>query len=146
MKFALDMSPMPTCIADDRTNLVYANPAALAMFGYAEEELVGQCIDVLMMPPIANKRDEPVQQLPRSGVSTMQASDGRTIKGIHKYGHTLDLCFTFKAAPDRTLFAMSFRQMASEESQHDLSAVLPERCPSDVTQAISSGIWPRSRA
>ena len=140
MKFALDMSPTPTCIADERRALVYANPAALALFGYTEEDLLGQCIDVLLLTPIVNERDDTFKHRPGRRASTIQAKHGCEVKGVHKDGHTLDLNLSFKTAPGRKLFAMSFRNAAAEDSQHDTLSQALRRFPSDVsTGAMSKG-------
>ena len=101
MKLAVDTISMPACITDNHMNLVYANYAALAMFGYTEEEITNKHASVLMMASSSEKCDEFAQHFRHSSVGSPLGTISREIQGRHKDGRPLELCLTLSTSPDR---------------------------------------------
>ena len=154
MKLALDAIPMAACIVDDRLSLVYANPAALAMFGYTEAELIGHHMEILKIPYFVKTDGDLTQQsLQNLIVGSALENIGLEVKAQHQDGRTLDLRLTLKTLPDQKLFVASFLDLAADvrlremTKKHDIQKDIAERYEAAcayLSHEIRNQLYPQS--
>ncbi len=72
---------------DTRGKIESANPAALKLFGYSEEEMIGNSINMLMPEPDQSLHNSYIDNYMRTGVGGI-IGKGREVKGKRKDGTT----------------------------------------------------------
>jgi PAS domain S-box-containing protein len=106
-------------IIDRDSLLVFVNPAAGALFGYAPEELVGQPLTILM--------PEELRVAHRTGIAAYLESGTRRLPwrgielpGLHRSGRRVPLEITFAEARDdeRVFFAGFLRDLTERHWSH----------------------------
>ena len=70
---------------DDHGIIESINPAACSLFGYAEEEVIGHNVSMLMPPPDRDHHDEYISRYQHTGVPHI-IGIGREVKGKRKDG------------------------------------------------------------
>lgn len=85
-------SPDDVIIAiDDKKKISYFSKAAEALFGYAQDELIGKSMEILL-PRYARKgHDKLVQGFANSGVANRSMGDRMAVSGLSKTGEILIL-------------------------------------------------------
>lgn len=87
LRAVVDNSPDAIVTIDIRGNICSANPAAERLFGYAEIELVGQNVKILMPPHFREQHDAFIARYVATAVRRILGK-GRVIEGRHKDGST----------------------------------------------------------
>ena len=108
IKLALDANLSPSCITDVHMNVKYINPALISMFGYSEQELVGQHIEILMKASLSKRQDITKEFL---------GTDGREVEIRHKDGHAMHVRLACNIMADRDLFLASFLDITAEKDR-----------------------------
>lgn len=67
------------------------NPAALAIFGYRREEVLGCNVSALMPEPYHSQHDGYLRDFQATGTSTIIGTGPREVEGLHKQGHRFPL-------------------------------------------------------
>ncbi|MBF0421427.1 MAG: PAS domain S-box protein [Magnetococcales bacterium] len=96
-------------IVIDHLGLVESmNPAAAVMFGYAEHEIIGQNVNVLMPEPYRSQHDGYLQAFQQSGIKKI-IGIGREVVGLRKNGEMFPMWLAVGVARirDRPLFVGS---------------------------------------
>lgn len=116
---------------DSRGKIESLNPAALKLFGYSEEEVVGKNISVLMPEPDKSSHDGYISRYQHTGEKKI-IGKGREVKGLRKDGST----FPFRLAvsevqyENRVIYTGFIhdlsREKEAEERLRDYAAELEE--------------------
>jgi PAS domain S-box-containing protein len=87
--------------ADADGSIVFWNPAAERMFGYTENEALGQSLDLIIPERFRHRHWEGYRQVMQTGHSRY-GSEVLRVPAVHKDGHTLSIAFTVALlyAPD----------------------------------------------
>ncbi|MDB5021640.1 MAG: sensor histidine kinase [Pedobacter sp.] len=108
-------------ITIDRKGLIETlNPAALTLFGYQIEEVVGRNINVLMPEPDKSAHDEYLGRYEQTGKKTI-IGKGREVRGLRKDGST----FPFRLAvsevqyEDRKMFTGFIHDLSKEKEAEE---------------------------
>ena len=82
-------------IASDREGIILLwNKGAERVFGFGEEEALGQTLDIIIPEPLRKRHWAGYHETVRTGVSRYGAGDVLAVPGLHKDGHRLSLEFT----------------------------------------------------
>lgn len=99
------------------------NPAACGMFGYQEEEVIGQKVNMLMPSPVREYHDLHIQNYLESGVGKFVGNPGQ-VTAVKKDGSTfpIEICIGAKKIRDQWLFTGICRlyQRLDENDEHTL--------------------------
>jgi diguanylate cyclase (GGDEF)-like protein/PAS domain S-box-containing protein len=119
---------------DDQKRIVLSNPAAQAMFGYADAELRGQPLDLLVPEPFRATHSRDIAKFGNASVERRQVGASRAVTGVRKNGETFRIeasISKFEAGGARYFTAMlrdmTERQRAADqlrESERRLSDML----------------------
>jgi len=81
-------------IASDASGAIQVwNPAAERMFGYTEDEALGQSLDLITPERLRQRHWEGYEKSMRSG-TTKYGNDLLRVPAVHKDGHALSIAFT----------------------------------------------------
>ena len=69
-------------VVDTAGQIVFTNPAVSNLFGYDEEELVGQSIGCLIPAPYRQRHERQVTEFSASGRATFSATSCASISGL----------------------------------------------------------------
>ena len=116
---SLEKAQIPMLESDKQMVIRQCNAATTAVFGYARDELIGQRINIIMLPNDSRKHDTCVKNFERTGVKKILATTGNTVAGRHKNGSTLTLQVTVSATPNgyAAVFVDMTAQVATERAQ-----------------------------
>ena len=67
------------------------NPAAVRIFGYAQDEIIGRNVKVLMPEPVHSAHDEYLRCYVAGGEPHIIGTEGRQVSGLHKDGSIVPL-------------------------------------------------------
>ncbi|RVP14339.1 PAS domain S-box protein [Sinorhizobium meliloti] len=90
LRSILDTVPDATVVSAPDGTIVYFNAAAVRQFGYAEEEVVGQNLRILMPEPYRQEHDGYMQRYMGSGEKRIIGID-RVVSGQRKDGSTFSM-------------------------------------------------------
>ena len=101
---------------DDRGHIEWLNPAALRIFGYASEELIGKNINVLMPEPYHSAHDQYLANYKRTGQAQI-IGIGREVQGQRKDGSVfpLDLAVSEVRLADRRMYTGIVRDITERK-------------------------------
>ena len=115
----------------DRHGLVTSvNPAAVSIFGYAREEMIGCNVSMLMPEPVRSAHDGYVERYVAGGAPNIIGTNGRQVDGLRKDGTTVPLSLGVSEFLDKgqRLFVGVLRdisvQLAAEQKLRDNARVL----------------------
>jgi PAS domain S-box-containing protein len=88
--------------ADADGSIVFWNPAAERMFGYTENEALGQSLDLIIPERFRHRHWEGYRQVMQTG-QTRYGTEVLRVPAVHKDGRTLSIAFTVALlyAPDK---------------------------------------------
>ncbi|MQX93520.1 oxygen sensor histidine kinase FixL [Sinorhizobium meliloti] len=90
LRSILDTVPDATVVSATDGTIVYFNAAAVRQFGYAEEEVIGQNLRILMPDPYGQEHDGYMQRYMRTGEKRIIGID-RVVSGQRKDGSTFPM-------------------------------------------------------
>lgn len=110
---------------DERGLIERVNPAAERMFGYAEAELAGRNVSVLMPSPDRDRHDGYLRHYLRSGERRIIGS-GREVHGLRKDGAVfpMELAVTEMRIGDARMFTGLVRDITARRESERQAAVL----------------------
>ncbi|MEL7346991.1 MAG: PAS domain S-box protein [Pseudomonadota bacterium] len=85
LDLVIQTAPDAIVTIDDRGSILSFSPAAERMFGYAEDELIGENVSVLMPAPHRAKHDDYMARYMRTGEKRI-IGIGREVRGLRKSG------------------------------------------------------------
>lgn len=99
---------------DHRGLICTFNPAAETLFGYAESEVLGKSVTILMPSPYREKHDGYVQQYLKSGKKKVIGT-GREVVGVRRNGEllTLDLALSEIRSKNHLFFTGIIRDISA---------------------------------
>ncbi len=138
-------------MANQRGVIEFVNPAALRMFGYRREELLGQNLKILMPPPDRDKHDEYIERYLRTGEARI-IGIGREVVGQRKNGETFPTSLSigeFREGDER-FFTGIVRDITerkrSEEHQRLLMAEIDHRAKNMLAAVQSMVVLSKQNA
>ncbi|MBU3557298.1 PAS domain S-box protein [Polynucleobacter sp. Ross1-W9] len=99
MKTSIDLHQLVECVgdaiivADAHENIVLWNPAATRIFGYSEQEALGQTLDLIVPERQRQKHNEGYNHSMETGTTRYGTSLLR-VPAKHKDGGTISIAFT----------------------------------------------------
>ncbi|WAC29550.1 PAS domain S-box protein [Ancylobacter sp. SL191] len=88
-------------IASDRAgDIVLWNAGAARIFGFTQDEALGQSLDIIIPEPFRARHWEGYHETVASGESRYGAGDMLSVPGLHKEGRRLSLEFTIALMKD----------------------------------------------
>jgi len=116
-----DAIPCPIVCADHNLNITFANLSTSEVFGYGNEELIGQNVKMLMFKDVADNHNRYYENYQQTGIKRMIGSKGREVLGRHKSGTELNLMLsisevTLKGQP---YFTAMFQDIHEIKKHHD---------------------------
>lgn len=110
---------------DDRGRLERLNPAAQRMFGYAEAEVVGRNVSILMPAPHAAAHDTYLANYLHTGERKI-IGKGREVEGLRKDGSVfpMDLTVTEMRLGERRMFTGMVRDITARKQVEARNAAL----------------------
>ena len=97
----IDGAQIPIIESNKDMIMTHANAAAYVVFGYSLEskELLGQKVNILMMPKDSRLHDGYIENYNRTGIKKILSTTGRLVTGKKKNGAALTLRLTTTATP-----------------------------------------------
>ena len=94
-------------VADAKGAIVMWNPAAQRMFGFSEQEALGQSLDLIIPQRQQQRHWDGYNKTMETGI-TRYGHDVLRVPAVHKDGHTLSIAFTVALlhAPDGSVSAI----------------------------------------
>jgi diguanylate cyclase (GGDEF)-like protein/PAS domain S-box-containing protein len=86
----LDILPDAVVVVDERSLIVYANPAVRSLLGYTPEELVERPLSQLLPPAVRERHEQWVARFRREGRSTLMGNRP-VLHALHKSGKPVAL-------------------------------------------------------
>ncbi|MDO3383640.1 PAS domain S-box protein [Gilvimarinus algae] len=86
LRDAANASPVGLMVVGQNGEITMANDALCELFGYAEGELTGQNIEVLIQGSIKTSHRQLVDQFFQSASWSRAMAEGRVVQGVHKSG------------------------------------------------------------
>ena len=96
----IEGAQFPIVESNNEMIILHANAATHAVFGYSVDELVGQKVNILMMPNDSILGDDYIGTFNRTGVKNILKTVGRLVAGQRKDGTELALRLTTSATPN----------------------------------------------
>lgn len=136
-------------VLDTNNCIRYANPAVLAVFGYAPEAVVGQSITILQPERLRKSHHDGMNHYVKSGVRTI---DWRSVSaaGLHRDGHEfpVEISFSDVVMDGMTCFAGFIRDVseralieAREKTRAKALLMIASDAPlPDVLQVLVHGV------
>jgi len=121
---------VPAIVADVTMKIIDVNAAAFTVFGYTDEELIGQNVSILMQEDMANKHDAIVHKyIETKKSSIVNEATGRRVQGRHKDGFRLELVLTVSETEFDGMknFTAVFQDVTEQEHQRHLAMVQHKR-------------------
>jgi len=104
-------------VASSDMRILYVNPALCSLFGYTEDELIGEKVNKLMPKEMSDRHDDIVSShLTKGTVTVIGKQEGHRVVARHKYGSSLQLLLCISKGVDRKgelVFTATFRDLRS---------------------------------
>ena len=139
MKLALDTTLSPIAMTNSDLALTYVNKAMCTIFGYAEDEMVGRDIGMVMDDATRAEHHAASEEFQKTGNCDAIVVVGREVQGRHKDGRTLHLRLSRNVTDDRKLFVMSFQDMSAAIAQRESERKLKQHAFLRSLYAAMSG-------
>jgi len=124
LRSILDTVPDAIVVIDELGLIASFSPAATRLFGYTEEQVIGQNVKILMPQPYRDQHDGYLSHFRRTGEKRVIGT-GRTVVGQRQDGTTfpMELAVAEAKGPKRRLFTGFVRDMTE---RHRVEAELNE--------------------
>ncbi|WP_439134223.1 PAS domain-containing sensor histidine kinase [Pseudomaricurvus sp.] len=96
-KFSLELFPTGLLVVDGRQEIRIVNHALASMFGYEEEELIGQPLSILLSPELSTHHHFLVDEYLRVPAEREKVSAGRLVRGKTKSGTDISVEISLSA-------------------------------------------------
>lgn len=131
-------------IEEDGT-ILHANPALELLFGYPQNELIGQNVSMLVPSPHAKMHDEYLAEFRQTGKSAI-IGNGREVEGVRSDGTVfpLELSVTQSLVGGRRVFvgvARDVTERREAEQLLNLNVQVNRAINKALDQFISSSLW-----
>lgn len=105
---------------DEDNMIIFVNKAIYKMFGYAEQELIGKNVNIIMPEIIKERHNSSVKSFIASGVAKSDWS-GMTLKGMHKDGREvpIEISFGQYATAEKRIFTVIIRDISERKKAED---------------------------
>lgn len=126
----LSRAPDAIWILGEDNRIEYLNPAAAALTGYTEDELIGQSIDLILPADIAKHHERKVHDHVSSGGESRVLDRIREFKIVHKTGETIPIELkAFEIVPEgkRRRFSAFMRDIRKRKKVEAEREVLLDR-------------------
>ena len=112
----MEGAQIPIVASNKSMFITHANDATVKVFGYSLEELVGQKVNILMLPEDSLRHDGYIENFNSTGVKQILSTVGRLVSGRHKNGNELSLRLTTTATSTgyAAVFVDITEQLATE--------------------------------
>ena len=102
---------------DCRGNIIDVNPATVQMFGYTQDELVGQNVKILMPSPYHEEHDGYIARYLETGEARIIGIGGEAV-GRRKNGSTFAIALAVSKVDHLGLFTGSIRDISERQKLH----------------------------
>jgi len=120
MQAIIDNAPIGIITIDDQGAILTFNTAAGYMFGYAEAEVLGRKISMLMASPHRDQHDDYIHRYLETGNPHIIGAEGRELEGIRKDGSVFPLhIYLGETSEDGKRRFFGFIQDISERKQQE---------------------------
>jgi PAS domain S-box-containing protein len=109
----LQASPDGICVIDTESTIQMANQSMLQMFGYSQDEIMGQDVKMLMMDEIAHEHDHYIERVVWGREPKLIGKGSREVEGRRKDGTTfpMDLSVAMIGSGKEALFVGILRDI-----------------------------------
>lgn len=106
---------------DARHRITYCNPRGSQMFGYAQEELLGQNLSILLPPELANQHDRLISEFAKGTEASRLMGERAEVTGRRKDGSLLplEISITKTSIDGETVLSAQIRDITARKRAQD---------------------------
>jgi PAS domain S-box-containing protein len=112
----LDIIGDGVIVSDARNHIVYWNPAATRIFGFTEQEALGQTMDLIIPERLRQRHNVGFAKSMETG-TTRYGNDLLKVPATHKDGRTLSIAFTVAMLFDQDKHVSGVAALIRDETQ-----------------------------
>ncbi|NVB37685.1 PAS domain S-box protein [Pseudenhygromyxa sp. WMMC2535] len=126
----VESAPDPSCVIDERGNIVLVNGGLERMFGYSREELLGEGVEILVPEHLRARHHEHVTRY-ATAPAVRPMGSGLDLQGQHKDGtiFRVEISLSPVRTDGRTLIACSLRDVDARHRRERVFMSILEAAP-----------------